>query len=106
MDSLPLDTVVRRGDVLWRRSGDQVMIRRRGVDSLTVLAGTGVALWDALHQPVSVAELAEVLAGVHDAPVDVVESDVGAAVATLIEQGVIEQGVLENGGAEPGGVSG
>ena len=87
--TIPLDQPVRRGAVLWRRSGDRVLIRRRGSDHLTVLADTGVALWLELGEPCTVGVLGERLAEVYGAPVEQVRTDVQAAIARLVADGVV-----------------
>ena len=92
MDAVPLETPIRRGPVLWRRSGDQVLMRRRGNDHLVVLGGTGVALWLALAEPTTVGEMAEALAAAHEAPLAVVTDDVQAAIASLVADGVVIAG--------------
>ena len=86
------DQRVARGPVLWRRTGDQVLIRRRGDDDLVVLAGTGVALWAALAEPTTIEALIRRLAVEHDATPEVVGPDVEGAVARLVEQGVVIAG--------------
>ena len=90
MQEVPLDQTVRRADVLWRRVGDRVLIRRRGDDELVVLAGTGVALWDALSEGATVDTLVAALAEAHDASPAAVGPDVQVAVASLIDQRVVE----------------
>ncbi|MEM8748256.1 MAG: PqqD family protein [Actinomycetota bacterium] len=87
--TVPLDQSVRRAPVLWRRSGDRVLVRRRGNEHLIVLADTGVGLWLELAGPMTVGDLAERLAVAHDAPVDQVAPDVQAAIARLVADGVV-----------------
>ena len=89
MASIGPEQPVARGPVLWRRSGDQILIRRRGDDELVVLAGTGGALWNALVEPTTLGALARRLADEHDAPLDTVGPDVDAAVARLVDEGVV-----------------
>ena len=89
MTTVPLDRRVRRADVLWRRAGDRVLIRRLGNDELLVLAGTGAALWDALGFERTAGAVAATLAEAHDAAVDVVAADVQAALADLVDQQVV-----------------
>lgn len=88
--TIPLDQPIRRAAVLWRRSGDRVLIRRRGNDHLIVLADTGVALWLELSEPTTVGGLAERLAESHGASVDQVAPDVQAAVTRLVADDVVE----------------
>lgn len=89
MTGLPLDTPLRRGPVLWRRTGDQVIVRRRGDERLTVLAGTGVALWEALATATTLQTIADELAGSHQAPVETVLADVRVALESLVDDGVV-----------------
>lgn len=89
MTALTRETPLRRGPVLWRRSGDQVMIRRRGDDELIVLAGTGVALWDGLADPTTLGALVADLAAAHGATPETVDHDVRTALASLITDEVV-----------------
>ena len=88
MTSPGAERVVSRGAVLWRRCGDEILIRRRGDNELVALAGTGVDLWLALDAPRRQVDLASDLAELYDAKLDVVAADVAAAVETLVSQGV------------------
>ncbi|MEO0494346.1 MAG: PqqD family peptide modification chaperone [Actinomycetota bacterium] len=87
--TVPLDQPIRRGPVLWRRSGDRVLIRRRGNDHLVVLGDTGVSMWLALAEPTTVGALAAELAEAHGALLDQVTVDVQAAVARLVADEVV-----------------
>ena len=89
MAPVPLDRRVRRADVLWRRAGDRVLIRRPGNDDLLVLADSGAALWDALALERTVGAVAATLADAHDADIDIVEADVQNALADLVDQQVV-----------------
>lgn len=89
MSPVPLDRRVRRADVLWRRAGDRVLIRRLGNDELLVLAGTGAALWAALDSERTVGAVAATLAEAHAADLDVVAADVQTALADLVDQRVV-----------------
>lgn len=89
MPALTLETPLRRGPVLWRRSGDQVMIRRRGDDRLIVLAGTGVALWEGLAAPTTLGALVEDLAVAHDAATETVDRDLRTTLASLLDDEVV-----------------
>ena len=90
--TLSLDQPIRRAAVLWRRSGDRVLIRRRGDDQLTVLADTGVSMWLELAEPTTIGDLAERLAELHGAPVADVTSDVQAAIERLVADDVVVAG--------------
>ena len=89
MAAVPLDRRVRRADVLWRRAGDRVLIRRPGNDDVLVLAATGAALWEALAFERTAGAVAATLAEAHGAAVDVVAADVQQALADLVEQQVV-----------------
>ena len=78
MVTLVPDTVLWRGPVLWRRSGDQVIVRRRGDDRLVVLSGTGLALWEAIAEPITFDALAAGLACAR-CPLDTVAADLRVA---------------------------
>ena len=89
MAAVPLDQRVRRADVLWRRAGDRVLIRRRGDDDLLVLAGTGAELWEAMDAERTVEAIVVSLADAYDVAVDVVSSDVRNALADLVAAHVV-----------------
>ncbi len=89
MATIPPGQRVARAAGLWRRTGDEVLIRRRGHDDVVVLGGTGAALWDALETPIAVGELAERLAASYASPLAMVEPDVVDAVADLVAQQIV-----------------
>ena len=89
MAAVPLDQRVRRADVLWRRAGDRVLIRRIGNDNLLVLAGTGAELWATIDGERTVGAIVASLAEAHDVGVDVVSADVQAAIAELVAEQVV-----------------
>lgn len=89
MAAVPLDQRVRRADVLWRRAGDRILIRRLGDDDLLVLAETGAELWEAMHTERTVEAIVVSLADAHTVAIDVVSSDVQTAVAELIAERVV-----------------
>lgn len=86
MASVPLDQRVRRADVLWRRAGDRVLIRRIGSDNLLVLAGTGAELWAAIDAERTVGAIVASLAEAHGVTTGVVAPDVQRAIAELIAE--------------------
>lgn len=80
---------VRATDVLWRRaSGTIVLLSVRDGDVFE-LAGTAVALWDALAEPVTLDQAASQLAERFGVAVDVVAPDIGSAVQELVRRGVV-----------------
>jgi hypothetical protein len=55
-------TIARNPQILWRRSGDRVLLRdRRGTDT-HVLDGTGALVWLHLEEPTSLSDLVDGLA--------------------------------------------
>ena len=87
--TMSLEQPIHRAAVLWRRSGDRILIRRRGDDQLIVLADTGVALWLELAEPITVDGLARRLAETHGAPIDQVVGDVQGAITRLVADQVV-----------------
>jgi hypothetical protein len=76
---------------LWRSGPGFVVLLGPG-DALPVaLHGTGVALWEAFDSPRTTREIAVLLAGTFDAPVDVVEADVSPVLSRLAEAGALYQ---------------
>ncbi len=92
MGALPLDQVVARAAVLWRRSGDQILIRRRGNDEIVVLAATAASLWDCLQTPRPMAELVDELGRLHETDPNQIAPDVQAAVDVLVAQQAVTLG--------------
>lgn len=81
--------VVARADVLWRTVIDGVLILSRGADEPVLLTGSGVALWSALDQPASLADVVHRLARDHQTDRATVESDLAPVVADLVDRGVL-----------------
>ncbi len=54
-----------------------------------MVAGTGLALWDRLDEPISVRDLAADLAATFSADLGTVETDVVEAVAELAGRGLV-----------------
>jgi hypothetical protein len=76
--------------VLWRRSLDAVLLLPEHAAEPVTLEGTGVALWELLAEPATVAQLAAVLAEAHDADPAVVAADIEPVVAQLAALGALE----------------
>lgn len=55
----------RREGVLWRRSGDTVVLLVPDEDDLVTLSSTGQALWDALAAPADLDEVARHLGALY-----------------------------------------
>src|SRR3954466_6259542 len=87
----PESRFVRNPEVLWRQVTDVILVRTVTNREIVELFGTGVLLWAALVEPVTVGDLATELAAVVDAPLDVVAPDVRAAVADLVDRGLVTQ---------------
>jgi coenzyme PQQ synthesis protein D (PqqD) len=85
----PSALLVRSPEVLWRQAGRVVLARTVSDPEVVELFGTGVLLWLALVEPITVAELAVELAAAVDVPVEVVATDVRAAVADLLRRGLV-----------------
>jgi hypothetical protein len=83
-------SIVRATGALWR-TGDfgVVVLGTRRADPLT-LAGTGVAVWEALAQPLRVHELVDRLAARFGAPTSVVADDLAPVLDGLLADGVLE----------------
>jgi hypothetical protein len=79
----------RRGDVLWRRSLDAVILLPVGVEEPLTLPGPGAAVWDLLAEPATVAELVAILADAYDEDSAVVEHDVRALLGDLEGLGAV-----------------
>lgn len=83
------DRVIRRAPVLWRSTIGAVLVRVPGGTEVTQIGGTGVALWEALEEPRTFAELSAVLATQHGVDAATVAEDLGPVVDDLIERGAI-----------------
>lgn len=78
---------VRRGDdVLWRLGPGQVVVRRIG-DAGLDLTGLAAMVWLALEEPLTVDEIADVVAGLGGAGV----AAIVAAVDELIAAGIVRR---------------
>jgi hypothetical protein len=82
----------RREEVLWRRTGDAVVLLAADGDGRDVftLEGSGVDLWQLLAEPVQLDEAASTLAGIYGASRDQVARDIAPVLAELSRRGVIE----------------
>lgn len=89
MGEVPLDHPVRRADVLWRRVGERILIRRLDDPDLVVLADTAVDLWDALAEAATITAIVDALATAHGASVDAITADVQLAVTSLIDEQLV-----------------
>lgn len=83
------EPVYRRGDVLWRRTCDRVVILLPPSGEFVTLTSTGCDLWAALEEPGSVGELAGRLAATYGAPVDRIASDIAPVIDELERYGAL-----------------
>jgi hypothetical protein len=83
------NSVVRRGDVLWRATLNGVLIRPPGADEVVKLAGTGLALWAELEQPTHFSDLCASLAAGHRADPNQIAADLMPVIVDLVERAVM-----------------
>lgn len=81
--------VYRRGDVLWRRTVDRVVILLPDSGEFLVLQGTGCDLWGALEHPGSVAELADRLSVPYVSSVEEIAADIAPTIEQLASYGAV-----------------
>ncbi|MGH3371757.1 MAG: PqqD family protein [Nocardioidaceae bacterium] len=83
------EPVYGRGDVLWRRTYDRVVLLLPGSGEFVTLKGTGCDLWAALEAPGSLGELAERLAEAYGAPVAQIAADIAPVIDELGRCGAV-----------------
>ncbi len=83
------EPVYRRGDVLWRRTYDRVVMLLPTSGEFVTLKATGCDLWAALEEPGSLGELAERLAAAYDAPIERIASDIAPVIEELGRCGAV-----------------
>lgn len=79
----------RSPDVLWRRTGDAVVMLPLAGGEVMDLSGTGRALWDLLVDPIDLEEATDSLARLFSAPSDVVRRDVEPVLRALLDRSLI-----------------
>lgn len=79
----------RRGEVLWRRTSDRVVILLPQSGEFITLRESGCDLWAALETPASVEEIALRLATAYGAPVERVTSDITPIIGELERLGAL-----------------
>jgi len=82
-------SLISRGDVLWRRVLDGVLVRVVGSPDNTLIEGTGVALWDLIEAPVRFDSLCLQLAEAHGVDASMVALDLAPTVRDLELRAVI-----------------
>jgi hypothetical protein len=83
------EPVYRRGDVLWRRTYDRVVLLLPTSGEFVTLQATGCDLWAALEEPGSLGELAQRLAGVYGASAEQIASDIAPIIEDLGRRGAV-----------------
>jgi hypothetical protein len=78
--------------VLSRRTADAVVLLALDEPSSdpVALSGTGIAIWEQLNMPRSIAEVSDALGPDFGQPPDEIEASVGAYVARLHSAGLVE----------------
>jgi hypothetical protein len=80
----------RSAAALFRSAGDDLYLTTPGSTGFDRLSGSAVAIWSALSDEPTLAELIDVLAESHGVPPDSIEDQVRAFVIELEERGWIE----------------
>jgi hypothetical protein len=83
-------TLVRSREALWRRLPDRLLVLSGGDEVLT-LAGTAVAVWDELAEPIEPSELAARLADRFHADAAEVEADLERLLERLVAAGAVRE---------------
>jgi hypothetical protein len=81
--------VYSRGEVLWRRTHDRVIILTPGSREVVTLQATACDLWAVLDEPGSLGEVARRLAARYDAPFEQIASDIGPVLEELGRRGAV-----------------
>jgi hypothetical protein len=82
---------VRSDQVLWRRGHQAVLLLRPGEREVVSLSGAGIALWELLATPTTVAAAAERLSGEYGVPADQVASDIKSVLDDLAERDILHR---------------
>jgi hypothetical protein len=80
----------RRERVLWRRSGDEVVLLPADGSQVFTLEGSGVDLWQLLSEPIALDEAADALAEAYGTTSDQVAADLVPVLEELSRRDVIE----------------
>ena len=81
--------VYRRGDVLWRRTYDRVVILLPGSREFLTLRASGCDLWSVLAEPGSLPEIANRLAESYSAPAEKIAVDIAPVIRELSQCGAV-----------------
>ena len=79
----------RRGDVLWRRSLDAVLVVPPGASEPVSVSGSSLDVWELLETPTSVGELGSRLSRRHGVASDVIERDLEPLIDKLVSLGIV-----------------
>ena len=80
----------RRERVLWRQSGDAVVLLPADGSQVFTLEGSGVDLWYQLSEPIAIDEAADALAEAYGTTSDQVAADIAPVLEELSRRDVIE----------------
>jgi hypothetical protein len=83
-------SIVRAAGALWRAGDFGVVVLGTRRDDPLTLAGTGVAVWDALAEPLQVHQLVDRLAVQFGAEPALVAGDLAPVLDGLVADGVLE----------------
>jgi hypothetical protein len=81
---------VRQDEVLWRRSGDAVVLLPAGAQQVLTLEGSGVHLWHLLAEPIALDEAAATLAEAYGTTPDRVAADIAPVLDDLSRRNAVE----------------
>lgn len=79
----------RREGVLWRRSGDALVLLVPDADDLVTLSSTGQALWEALAEPADLTQVAKSLSALYGIDADTVAADIEPFLVDLERRHVV-----------------
>jgi len=84
----------RSPSALWRRVGADVLVVMPADPEIRELSGGARAVWDALGEAQTPAELVDRLAASHGVEARLIASDVDACLTVLVGSGLVEPGSL------------
>jgi len=77
--------------VLWRVSGDRLMLKEASDDDVVVLGPTGVAVWEELVEPTALAEMALRMSVRFGVEAAAVEADLGRVLSDLHARSLVRR---------------
>jgi len=75
--------------VLWRRGYETVLLLQPGQREVVSLSGAGIALWELLETPTTIAAAAERLSGEYGVPTDRVATDIQTVLDDLTDREIL-----------------